>query len=110
MQIKEKEEKEKEVEKEKENEKEKEEPEFEILSNPARVTLRQKTFITFDVDDRYSPVKTDDLFGIVLLKDNKPELPEEFVSPAKAPTTDSIEDEDEPEPPEPFEFDPEKED
>jgi len=104
MQIKEKEEKE-------EGEKEKEEPEFEILSNPARVTLRQKTFITFDVDDRYSPVKTDDLFGIVLLKDNKPELPEEFVSPAKVPTADTIGDEDdEPEPPEPFEFDPEKED
>jgi len=81
-------------------EKEKE-PTFEIKQNPARVTIHQLKYISFDVDPRYVPVKKGENFGIVLLKDQHPDQPEEFVSLT---TTTSTKEEKEPEPPEPFEF------
>jgi len=101
--------KEKEKTEEKKEEK-KEEPAFEILNNPARVTVAQVARLSFDTDERYKPVKQVGAFGISLLRDSKPDLPETFVTPLKPPTGDELEDEgDEPEPPEPFEFDPAKE-
>jgi len=102
--------------KDKEKEKEKQgeeaappEPEFEVLQNPARVTTRQLQFISFDVDDRYSPIKNKGVYGIVMLYNRHPDQEEVFVTP-NAPPSEVEEDEgDEPEPPQPFEFDPEKE-
>jgi len=91
--------------------KKEEEPEFVVLSNPARVTTRQRKFLSFDVDERYKPVKQADLFGILMLKDNKPDQPEEYVTPSK-PTVGGEghgDESDEPEAPEPFDYDPEKE-
>jgi len=60
----------------KQDEKEKEapkqpEPLFEVLNNPARVTPSQLLFISFDVDPRYVPIVKE--YGIVLLKDTKPQ-------------------------------------
>jgi 26S proteasome regulatory subunit N2 len=96
--------------KKKEAEEKKPEPAFEVLSNPARVTIPQLGRITFDVDERYTPVKKGtSVLGIVLLKDNKAGEPVELVTPAKPPTAEEEDEGDEPNPPEPFEFDPEKE-
>jgi 26S proteasome regulatory subunit N2 len=95
--------------KKKEAEEKKPEPTHEILSNPARVTIAQLERITFDVDERWSPVKKRGVHGIVLLKDNKSGEPVELVTPAKPPTADEEDDGEEPNPPEPFEFDPDKE-
>jgi len=93
--------------------KKEEEPEFEELKNPARVTYKQKRYLSFDVDDRYTPVKRGEIFGIVLLRDNKPEQDEVFVTPSKPAIggEPTAEDDvgDEPSAPEPFDYDPEKE-
>ncbi|KAL6045570.1 proteasome regulatory particle base subunit [Balamuthia mandrillaris] len=97
-------------EKEKEKEKEQEpEPEFQILENPARVTVQQVRYLSFDADERYTPIKQEGALGIVLLKDSRPGEEEVFVTPAKPPTGEHDDEENEPEPPEPFEYDPEKE-
>jgi len=96
-------------EKEKEKEKKKKEPEphSETKENPGRVTLAQLPYITFDTPDaRYTPVKRGEVFGIVILHDNRPGEPEEFVAAGKlasggAPAQDE---EPEPEPPAPFQW------
>jgi len=77
----------------------KDEPNFEILKNPARVTPTQLPLITFDVDPRYLPIVSD--YGVVLLKDTKPDEKEELLD---ANQTVSNEYENEPSPPEPFTF------
>lgn len=88
--------------KEKEKEKEKE-PDSEVLKNPARVTAAQQPLITYDKAQRYIPVKSR-LWGIVILKDGKPDEGEELVvTSAPKIGIPGISD-DEPEPPEPFEF------
>jgi len=102
--------KEKEGEEPKEGEKKVEEPpepEFEVLSNPARVTVRQLEFISFDAEERYTPVQPS-AFGIVVLTDRTPGVEEVFVTPG-APPAEVEDDGDEPEPPQPFDYDPEKE-
>jgi len=85
---------------------EKPEPDFEILSNPARVTRSQLPKITFDVDPRYVPI-TEGVHGIILLKDSKPGEKEEII-PGALPTSAGagvLEDEaNEPAPPESFEY------
>jgi 26S proteasome regulatory subunit N2 len=42
----------------KRKEKKEPEPEFEIKNNPARILPQQSTFTQFNVDSRYTPVKT----------------------------------------------------
>lgn len=91
--------KEKETE-EKEKKEVKPEPTFEVLNNPARVTPTQLQHISFDVDSRYVPIVSD--YGIVLLKDTKPEEKEELIEINKSTSGSSTENE--PKPPEPFEF------
>ena len=84
----------------------KQEPAFEILNNPARVTKGQISVLSFDSDERYVPLKKENIYGIVMLKDTKPEQEEVFVEP-KAPKTpggSGEPEEDEAEPPEPFEW------
>lgn len=104
--------KEKEKEEEKKEEKKEEEvpePDFEILNNPARVTVRQLEFIAFDAEERYAPVQPSSIFGIVVLQDRNPGAEEVFVTPGAPPSEEVEDDGDEPEPPQPFDFDPEKE-
>jgi len=100
----------------KEEEKEKE-PDFEIKNNPARVTRAQVKHLSFDVSDRYTPVRSSHVSGIVMLNDNKPGQPEELVTAAssttQAPAASSTaattsQQDNEPAPPEPFQYDPTK--
>jgi len=89
----------------KQDEKEKEapkqpEPLFEVLNNPARVTPSQLLFISFDVDPRYVPIVKE--YGIVLLKDTKPQEKEELLEINKAPIATATDND--PDAPEPFEF------
>lgn len=64
-------------------EKKKPEPTSEVLSNPARVTRQQLPHIVFDVDERYAPIiqnsDINSVCAIVVLKDRKPNEPEELV-------------------------------
>jgi 26S proteasome regulatory subunit N2 len=98
------------TEEKKEEKKPEPEPESEVKQNPARVTLQQAKYLSFDIDERYKPIKTTpgEVFGIVMLKDLKPDAPEELVTPAALAGT-KAEEENEPEPPEAFIFDPTKE-
>ncbi|GER50067.1 26S proteasome non-ATPase regulatory subunit [Striga asiatica] len=93
------------------------EPTFEILSNPARVVPAQEKFIKFLEESRYIPV-TSASSGFVLLKDLRPNDPEELILTNALPSTtttasnagqhgsssaaDMAVDDDEPEPPRPF--------
>ena len=85
------------------------EPDFEMIDNPARVVSSQLKFISFPSDTRYVPVKSEDMFGgIVLLTNNEPSKEEELVelSAPKPSAGGDVEEseENEPEPPEPFEY------
>jgi len=86
---------------------EKPEPEFEIKQNPARVTATQVKHLSFNVDDRYKPVREGDIYGIFMLRDSKPNEPEEIVEKTVG-GVDQKDDGPEPEAPEPFEYDPSK--
>jgi len=97
-------------EEEKKEEEKKPEDNFEILHNPARVTPAQLKYITFDVDERYTPIKRGEVYRIVILKDNKPGAPEELAgttTSTSTPTTTKAKPPptvEEPEPPAPMEF------
>lgn len=79
---------------------EEQEEQFQILENPARVTLTQLKYITFDVDqERYQPLKKVPELGFTLVKNISGQ--EESLVEMK---DSSNVDEDEPSPPEPFEF------
>jgi 26S proteasome regulatory subunit N2 len=97
--------KEEEKKKEEEEKKKKEipEPDFEIKENPSRITPSQTKYLSFDVDERYKPIKEKDgeIVGIVMLKNLKPESAEQYISPSIASTPKVVE-ESEVEPPEPF--------
>jgi len=100
--------KDKEEKKEEEKKPEEKEEDFEIKSNPARITVQQTHFLSFDVDTRYQPIKQRDIFGIVVLRDLKPGEPEELVTPtghfATTTAAGPAQDEPEPEPPAPFQW------
>eukprot|EP00761_Pharyngomonas_kirbyi_P003393 gb/GECH01003397.1/.p1 GENE.gb/GECH01003397.1/~~gb/GECH01003397.1/.p1 ORF type:complete len:957 (+),score=273.86 gb/GECH01003397.1/:1-2871(+) len=100
------EEKDKEKEKQSKQKKSTPEPTSEILENPARVVPLQSKVITYDVDQRYSPVDPYRTMGVVMLKDDKPEQEETLVQrKVGKPGQENAEDEEnEPEPPEPFEW------
>lgn len=84
-------------------EEKKDEPQYEILENPARVTVMQLKHITFDVDqDKYQPLKKTPELGFTLLKHLKPGEEEKIVEMKEAV---EVGDEDEPPAPESFEFD-----
>jgi len=104
--VEEKKEEKKEEEKKEEEKKPDPEPSFETKSNPARVTANQVKYLSFN-DERYTPVKEGEVFGIVMLKDNKPQEPENFITPA-ATGTNKTDEGPEPEAPEPFDYDPTK--
>ncbi|GFQ95967.1 26S proteasome non-ATPase regulatory subunit 1 [Trichonephila clavata] len=97
-----KEETDKEAEDKKEEKKEPE-PNFEILTNPARVMRQQLKVLQIPEGSRYQPLKEVLIGGIIMMKDNKSEDPEELVEPVAA-GGPKVEDEDEPEPPEDFQY------
>eukprot|EP00928_Gymnodinium_smaydae_P054803 TRINITY_DN3850_c0_g1_i4.p1 TRINITY_DN3850_c0_g1~~TRINITY_DN3850_c0_g1_i4.p1 ORF type:complete len:1088 (-),score=297.05 TRINITY_DN3850_c0_g1_i4:206-3379(-) len=86
-----------------EEKKEAKEPSEEILQNPCRVVPAQKQHISFpkEIDGqavRYAPLLSNRRTGFLLLRDSRPEEPEELIEIGKG----AADDEKEPEPPEPF--------
>jgi hypothetical protein len=65
--------------------------------------MKQIKYLSFDVDPRYQPIKTNDTFGIIILKDIKPELPEELVQLSNTSSNKETKKE-EPQPSAPFEY------
>merc|ERR1711920_309085 len=105
MEVDEKKEEEKKEEKEKEKSDEPE-PNFEMLSNPARVMKAQLKVISLE-DGKYRPMKDLSIGGIVMLnRTDKGDKEEEIVEPMEVnkASTGSEEEGDEPAPPEPFEW------
>eukprot|EP00759_Apiculatamorpha_spiralis_P051341 PhF_6_TR518/c0_g1_i1/m.306/K03032/PSMD1, RPN2; 26S proteasome regulatory subunit N2 len=74
------------------------EPTFEILENPARVTLSQTDVVVLESSTRYKILKSVPV-GVCVLVDKTPDVPEELVQEIRPLTGD---DGDEPKPPEPF--------
>lgn len=73
----------KEEEEKKEEAKEKvPEPDFEILSNPARIVPQQLRFVSFDAQERFQPVIANqgEVYDIVMLRDTTPGEPLELVN------------------------------
>lgn len=74
------------------------------IPNPSRITKSQSDVCTFDLNQRYRPVRPEERpCGVVMLTDSTPEKEEEDLGAVKAP---SLEDEDEADAPEPFEWAP----
>lgn len=78
------------------------EPNFEMLSNPARVMKSQLRVISLP-EGRFTPVKHVSNGGIILLKDSSSEE-QKIVQNIAAGGPKKEEEEEEPEPPEPFEY------
>jgi len=73
------------------------------IKNPGRITAAQSEVCTFDLQQRYRPIRPNEKpFGVILLTDSTPEE-EEDLGAVKAP---SMEPEGECAPPEPFEWTP----
>lgn len=93
--------------KKEEMKKKKDEPKFEMLANPARVMIEQRSHMEIPSDSRYNTVwKKKALGGFIVLRDSKDGKEEELIESLK-PTTDEAkeaDDEAEPSPPEPFEY------
>ncbi|EKX51464.1 26S proteasome regulatory complex, subunit RPN2 [Guillardia theta CCMP2712] len=81
----------------------KKEPNTTTLSNPARVLPAQRKYITMPADCRYEPVSKK-LWGIVMLRDLKPDEKAEIVEVTIPATALPPKEEEEPPPPEPFEY------
>ncbi|KAK9512932.1 hypothetical protein O3M35_001237 [Rhynocoris fuscipes] len=93
----------KEKEKEEKKDEKKPEPNFEILSNPARVMKNQLKVVSLVDSGSYIPLKDVSIGGIIMMRHVKAGSEEQLVEPVVAfgPKT---EDEKEPDPPEPFEY------
>jgi len=81
------------------------EPSFETLSSPCRVTMRQRDRLSFDVDDKYTPIKTGTILGFTLVHEVR--QPDEAAHPsATSDASSSMKDEPEAEveAPQPFEL------
>merc|ERR1712228_565708 len=76
------------------------ESEFNLLSNPSRVTPNQIKYVQW-IDKRYKPL-TLRLSGFVMVEDTKPEMDEEFVEQKEIGTGGVYGDE--PDPPKPFKY------
>jgi len=75
------------------------------LSNPCRITKAQADFCSFDLGQRYRPIRPEETpFGVVMVTDSTPEEGEDGdLGVVKEPSLDG---EDEADPPEPFEWAP----
>lgn len=80
------------------------EPSTFTFTTPARVTLAQEAFVTFDTKQRYVPIlPAQRSAGVIILRDTTPDEKED-VDVVKAPAAAGAENE--AEPPEPFEWEP----
>lgn len=80
------------------------EPSMFTFTTPARVTLAQEAFVTFDAKQRYVPIMpAQRSAGVIILRDTTPDEKED-VDAVKAPAAAGAENE--AEPPEPFEWEP----
>lgn len=61
----------------------KREEKSEMLENFARVVPAQSALVSFPPECRYVPVKKGAVSGIIMLKDNNPEVPEELIQLSK---------------------------
>jgi 26S proteasome regulatory subunit N2 len=61
----------------------KREEKSEMLENFARVVPAQSALVSFPPECRYVPVKKGAVSGIIMLKDNTPEVPEELIQLSK---------------------------
>ncbi|KAI9360703.1 armadillo-type protein [Pilaira anomala] len=68
--------------------KKKKEENFEILENMARVVPAQLRHIAFKEDSRYVPVKQENVGGIIMLVDRKPDEEEDLIQP-RVPAADT---------------------
>jgi hypothetical protein len=83
------------------------EPDFEIKENHTRVTPAQAAVLSFDVNNRYAPVRSSGAAtGIVVLRDRRGGEPESFQAIGGDAEGVGVMEEDEPAPPEAFIFDP----
>jgi hypothetical protein len=82
----------------------KEEEKFEILQNPARVTLPQMKYLTFDVDKKYKPIKSMEL-GIILLSNFNPDENETIIELKNEKSSKKEDKKEDIEPPKDFQFD-----
>ena len=80
------------------------EADFEVLENPARVLRAQERVVSLLPDSRYVPVAPGRHSGIIVLKDQMLDEPEELLPESAAPAPSGASDEEEPSPPAPFEF------
>ncbi|CAG8455290.1 13893_t:CDS:10 [Ambispora leptoticha] len=76
---------------------------YDLLENMARVLPGQLQYISFKEDSRYIPVKKGIVGGILMMKDQRPDEPEELIAPS-APAANEPAEEEEAPPPEPFEY------
>jgi len=82
-----------------------EEESFQILDNPARVTPSQRKHIEFVLDQRYQPVNTKKITGVVVVLDTQPEKAHDIVEDSLKPAVAvPAREEDEIEPPLPQPF------
>jgi 26S proteasome regulatory subunit N2 len=71
------------------------------ITNPARVTKAQSPYCSFDVNQRYRPIRADESpYGVIMLHDCTPEE-EEYIGSVKSPSLEPL---GELAPPEPFEW------
>merc|ERR1711976_862651 len=83
------------------------EPNFELLSNPARVMKQQLKVVTME-DSKYRPMKDISIGGVIMLDraelgaDEKEEIVEPILVNKAGSSTES--EEEEPAPPEPFQY------
>ena len=69
----------------KEEKKKPKEPAYEVLTAPCRVTMRQRKYLSFGVDERYVPVKTGIIHGITLVRDTQAPATAQAAAPAASP-------------------------
>jgi len=81
------------------------EPSSFTLANPSRTTKSQTSYCSFNLSQRYQPIRKDEMkpYGVIMLRDSTPEEEETDLAAVKTP---SVEGEDEAEAPEPFEWAP----
>ncbi len=98
--------KDKKGEEDKEKKEKTEEPNFDTLSNPARVMKPQLKVVQVEASaaEKYRPIKDVGIGGIIMLQ-NKTGEPCEIVEPVAIKKAASGDSEDEPDPPEPFVYD-----
>eukprot|EP00301_Raphidiophrys_heterophryoidea_P010428 c1554_g1_i1.p1 GENE.c1554_g1_i1~~c1554_g1_i1.p1 ORF type:complete len:1020 (-),score=254.89 c1554_g1_i1:84-3095(-) len=81
------------------------EEQTQVLENPARVTPSQRKYIEFVLDQRYQPVNTKKITGVIVVRDTQPDKEHDIVEDSLKPAVAvPAREEDDPEPPLPQPF------